>query len=638
MSPASKLKSKSKAKSSKRAAKEQKAAPKSSVPTKTTNGSSASTYNPTSGTFHLPETSSAGSSPSSHGNSHIQSIDDSDDHSSSPHGTVSEYDSISNNGSCSGESEDLKDKAAGSAGHREALLAADSDRRDKIRLKNEKKHQRQRERRAQELHEKCCGYLMSRKLEALSQQLVNMGFSSERATLALILNEGRVEDSVSWLFEESEQEAQSKESDVGNRGNLKLDISDELTRVSELEARYKCSKQEVERAIVACEGDLVKAEQSLRVQKQGNQATESKQESTPDPKILLRLEEKPTIASVIVPQRRSTEQDFNYTRTTLLAPSDSGQQCFKGNLNQQTLTVDRRWPDSGLSPSSLPSTNGMLQTSSLVTEPKVFHGVIEDKFNQHSAVREPLILDQRPQAAYPCKIPVSGVNMSPSVLTGCFPGNNMSTAEVLRSNIKFPHSHRLGSPGQENQGTETFYHQFKESSAFGPFDLASEMSSSWNGVGRSSNARSNLPEARGSWSPLLGGASSPSFVAPPSLGLFSTWGLPGSFGSNSQVDWQAGGLSPEFDYASIDWSLDTGVLGASKGSGLWPGISSLLRNRPASRMVASDSRVRFLGWQDGGVVCRDPSASSGVLGEWTSPFAGKDIFSLPRQLVTSPSP
>ena len=44
------------------------------------------------------------------------------------------------------------------------------------------------------------GYLMSTKLEALAQQLVAMEFSSECATNALILNEGRVEESVLWLF------------------------------------------------------------------------------------------------------------------------------------------------------------------------------------------------------------------------------------------------------------------------------------------------------------------------------------------------------------------------------------------------------------------------------------------------------
>jgi hypothetical protein len=36
-------------------------------------------------------------------------------------------------------------------------------------------------------------------------------------------------------------------------------------------------------------------------------------------------------------------------------------------------------------------------------------------------------------------------------------------------------------------------------------------------------------------------------------------------------------------------------------------------------------------------VAKETSSSTGSR-EWTSPFAGKDIFSLPRQFVTSPSP
>ncbi|OWM78481.1 uncharacterized protein LOC116214630 [Punica granatum] len=646
MSPASKSKSKSKDKPSARAAKEQKAASKPSVPTNTANtanGSSASAYNPVSGTFHLLEASSAASSPPSHGNGRFQNIDDSDDHSSSPHGTVSEYDSVSNNGSCSGESEDLKEKAASSApqSQREATTAADSDRREKIRLKNERKHQRQRERRAQELHEKCCGYMMSRKLESLSQQLVNMGFSSERATLALILNEGRVEDSVSWLFEGSQEEDHSKETDLGNWGNLKIDISEELALVSQLEAKYKCSKQEVERAIVTCEGDLVKAEESLRVQKQDKQATPSKQEATSDPKSLLRLQEKPTAASVMMPQRRSSERDLNYTRTAMSTPSDSelglpSLQCFNGNPNHQALRMERRWPNSGSIP-SLPSTIGMPQVSSLGTKSEVFHSVGD---NQHSAVREPVIMMQRHQTAFPRQIPALGMNTSPSVSAGFFPNDNSSGIEMLRSNMKFLHSQRLGSLGRENQGAEPFYHQFRESSsAFGPFDRASEMGSSWNAAGRSSTAQ-NIPlEARGLWGPLMVGASPPSLAAPPSLGLFSSWGSSGSFSSNSQVDWHTGGLVPELDYTSIDWTLDSSLLGASKGSGLWLGLSSLLRDGHTSRMDGDGSRARFSGWQDNGVVgSRDPAASSGGLRDWTSPFAGKDIFSLPRQYVTSPSP
>ncbi|KAK4803292.1 hypothetical protein SAY86_001495 [Trapa natans] len=600
---------KSKSKSSTKAAKGQKAAAKSSsVPINTANGSSSSACDPISGAFHSLETSSAAHSPSSPSSGHCQNIDDSDDHFSSPHAAISEYDSVSNNGSCSGDSEDLKDKSASSAPHRK-IHAADNERREKIRLKNEKKHQRQRERRALELHEKCCGYLMSRKLESLSQQLVNMGFSSERATLALILNDGKVEASVSWLFEGSDQEAKSKECDLRNRGDLKLDISEELARASELELTYKCSKQEVERAIVACEGDLVKAEQSLRVQKQNNQTTTSKQEAA-----------QPATTPAVPPQR-SVEREFNNTEPALSAPSSAeprnlNQQCIKGNLNQQTHRVERRWLDSGSNP-YFPS---IQQMSSSTPKSEVFHGISEDQINKLMAVRETVLLNQRHRAVFPGQ----SMNTSPSLLTGCIPNGHTSNTEVLRSNMKLLHSHMLEGLAMENRGTNPFYHQFNES-ASAPFELGS-------------TGRNIFPKAHGSWSPQVGGASSPSFAVPPSLGLFSGRGPSRSRNSNTQVDWQTGWLAPEFDYTSIDWTLDSSLLAASKRNGVCLGISSVSRVHPVRRVVAGDSRVQFSGWQANGLMGGDLPASSGVSREWTSPFAGKDIFSLPRQIVTSPSP
>ncbi|PQP93910.1 uncharacterized protein Pyn_07307 [Prunus yedoensis var. nudiflora] len=62
---------------------------------------------------------------------------------------------------------------------------------------------------------------MSRKLEALAQQLVAMGFSQERATMALILYEGRVEESVAWLFEGGKDADKSRDQNFGG-GNLKV--------------------------------------------------------------------------------------------------------------------------------------------------------------------------------------------------------------------------------------------------------------------------------------------------------------------------------------------------------------------------------------------------------------------------------
>ncbi|KAL8210233.1 hypothetical protein R6Q57_006965 [Mikania cordata] len=153
-------------------------------------GVPGSGYNPLLGTFHALDTAPVSTAPPIQTNGRSRNIDDTEDHNWI---MGIEYDSSSNNGSWSGESEDHKDKASQASTRHDTALEVDNDKREKILQKNERKHQRQKERRAQELHEKCSGYLMSRKLETLAQQLVAMGFSSERATMALILNEGRVE-------------------------------------------------------------------------------------------------------------------------------------------------------------------------------------------------------------------------------------------------------------------------------------------------------------------------------------------------------------------------------------------------------------------------------------------------------------
>lgn len=625
MSPA-KSKSKSKNKSSARAGNEQKVASKTPGSSNGGgNGSSASAYNPVSGTFHLLETSPLDSSPPSQSNGRFQTIDDTDEHSSSPHGTVSEFDSVSNNGSWSGESEDLKDKV-GSTPQRELVPGPDNDKREKIRLKNEKKHQRQRERRAQELHDRCSGYLMSRKLEALSQQLVSMGFSSERATLALMMNEGRLEDSISWLFDGNEEEALDKGNDSGSRGNLKIDISEEIARITELEVKYKCSKQEVERTVVACEGDLVKAEESLRSQKQDSQVTVTTSEAMPSPQTLVRPREK-HIATMTTLQGRN-ERDLNYTKAVPITPTDvevGTSKLQSSKINQQASLAEKRWPPSGSS--LLPSSSIAMRTqvAPAVTKSDFHQGVAEEKLIQNAAYREPVIVMQRPQSTLPRSTVVSSVGTSPSVSIGYHP-NDVSRAGISRSNMKLLHAQRLGSLGLENQGLEQFYHQpvYKESpSMLGALDSMAEFGGSWNTMGRSPpNAVPSNPVT--SWN-KIGTPAASHTIPSSSLGLFSTWRSAGTLGSSSQVDWNVNGAMPEFDYTRIDWTLDAN-LAHSKSSGVWLHLSSMLRNN-STMMLGAANRVCTTDASPGGGSC-----------EWTSPFAGKDIFSLPRQFVTSPSP
>ena len=108
-----------------------------------------------------------------------------------------------------------------------------------------------------------------------------------------------------------------------------------------------------------------------------------------------------------------------------------------------------------------------------------------------------------------------------------------------------------------------------------------------------------------------------------------------------------------FDYTSIDWSLDRGV-SSPRSNALWNGLSPFTKNgyshahiydtntsgvatHPLMRSVASNgSLVPMSGLQDGGVVASAETSGSGSR-EWSSPFEGKDIFSLSRQFVSSPS-
>uniref|UniRef100_A0A2P2NAV3 Uncharacterized protein MANES_02G134500 n=1 Tax=Rhizophora mucronata TaxID=61149 RepID=A0A2P2NAV3_RHIMU len=96
------------------------------------------------------------------------------------------------------------------------------------------------------------------------------------------------------------------------------------------------------------------------------------------------------------------------------------------------------------------------------------------------------------------------------------------------------------------------------------------------------------------------------------------------------------------DYSTIDWSLERG-LSLPRSGGLWMD-SELLKSgtqmydsngssmgvTPALRSVASGNGAPI-----SGVASAETSAAGSH--EWTSPFGGKDLFSLPRQFVSSPS-
>ncbi|XP_057954323.1 uncharacterized protein LOC131148560 [Malania oleifera] len=639
MSPASKSKSKDK-----KAGKDsQKASTKLPGAAGAGSGIPASAYNPLLGTFHTLDTVPAYTA-QSHGNGRFRNIDESDEHIGNPLGTGADYDSVSNNGSWSGESEDHKDKAPNHPAKLETIPGADNDKREKIRQKNERKHQRQKERRAQELHERCSGYLMSRKLEALAHQLVAMGFSSERATMALILNEGKVEESVTWLFEGHEEADKYRDQNLGNGSNLKIDISEELARIADMEIRYKCSRQEVERVIVASEGDLEKAAEALRMQKQD---LSSAPEETGDPpnvnkgklsaaanQNLVKPQQKSNSSTSI--QLKRDEKDFNYAKTAVpvLAPSDSGSKNVQPSRKiqpksewarpQQIVTpVEKKWPGGGSNPSVSYSLAPPLQASALPgkTETRYVAVGSEARNLQPGLVREPVIMMQRPKSINTEQAPATSISSSPpGTAANWYPGS----VEIMKSNGLLQHIPSTRNLSPNNLSSNQLYQQQghpQQQQQFVDFPGTYKGNGSWSRAG-----------------------SSPTLAAASSLGLFSGLGSSGSSGSSSPVDWSTGASMLHLDYTNIDWSLDRG-LSSSKPHGLWLGMAPFMMDesdasgvgaKPAVRSIPSNRNgVLIGGLQDGGVATAETPAANSR--EWSSPFEGKDLFSLPRQFVSSPS-
>ena len=654
MSPASRSKSKDK-----RVGKEPpKASSKSSGPANAGSSIPASAYDPVLGTFHGLEPTPVTSAPPLQSNGRFRSIDETDDNCGSSLGTGGEYDAASNNGSWSGESEDHKEKASNPPVRQEAIPGADNDKREKIRQKNERKHQRQKERRAQELHERCSGYLMSRKLEALAQQLVAMGFTSERATMALILNEGRVEESVSWLFEGGEEADKHKSENLDGGNNLKIDIAEELAQVTGLEMRYKCSKQEVERAIVASEGDLAKAEETLRAQRQDPPSTPPNSEETDDPPTItngklpvavsqnpLRQSTKSNSSSTI--QQRRDEKDFNYTKSpaTIVTSSEPGSknvQPLKGTqpklewARQQQIVMqeDKRLLTAGSNSSHSYSMASPLQVSQPPAKTETRFAAVGNEFKnlQPGPVREPVIVMQRPQSINLKHVSSTSMNSSPP---GTAAGWYHSNFEIAKSNGLSPNIPSTRNLNLNDLSANQLYHQHHYQTHQQLMSGSSPAESP--GTHRGNGSRSRM-------------STSPSLAAASSLGLFSGLGSTVSSGSSSPVDWSTGGQMQLLDYTSIDWTLDRNLSNGRPSGGLWQGMASLVNNNaymhdsnasvvvgnPTMRIIPPNGNgIPIPGLQGGGSA--NAEASAGSSREWTSPFEERDLFSLPRRFVFSPT-
>ncbi|CAN0905102.1 hypothetical protein LINGRAHAP2_LOCUS23477 [Linum grandiflorum] len=677
MSPASKSKSKDK----KPGKEPQKAGPKSPAPANGVSGIPASAYNPQSGTFYTLETLPTSSTSPLHSNGRFRNIDETDDHFGASLGAGVEYDSVSNNGSWSGESEDLKEKTSNPPSRLEAIPGADNDKREKIRQKNERKHQRQKERRAQELHERCSGYLMSRKLEALAQQLVAMGFSHERSTMALILNEGKVEESVSWLFEGGEDADKHRDVNLGG-GSLKIDISDELARIAELEVNYKCTKQEVERAVVGSEGDLDKAAESLRRMKLDPPSTPLKPDETGDPPTVsngkasvalsqnvVRPEVKPNQPSVL--QQRRDDKDFNYTKAAVpvvgsseagiknLQPSNRIIHQSKLEWSKQQVAAataagvsEKRWPGAASNPSVSYSLTSTLQVSPQPPKAETrYVSTVGSEYNKvlhpGATVREPVVMMQRPQTVTTKQLPATSMSSSPppGAAVSWYPTNSI---DMMKSNglvHQVPVTRNLSpsNPSSNQMFHQQHHHhhhhvQYQPQQHFIPSSSPLESP----GASRGGNALWNNNNNNNSNSNRTGTALS-TLAAASNLGLFST----GSSGASSPVDWGTASSMGQMDYANIDWSLDRGLTsprpnhiflgqGPLKNGGQFyepAAVSGLTMMRAAA--APNGNGVSFAGLQTDGGVAKQETSAGGQ--EWTSPFEGKDLFSLPRQFVSSPS-
>nr|GMD24434.1 uncharacterized protein LOC109152383 [Ipomoea batatas] len=645
--------SKSKSKDKKIAKETPKASSKSSNHANTGGGISTSGYNPLSRTFHKVDLAAVSSGAPLHASAHFRNIDETDDGSGYSFGTVSEHDSVSNNGSWSGEHEttSLLPPRQGT------IPSADNDKQEKIRQKNEKKHQRQKERRAQELHEKCSSYLMSRKLEGLAQQLVAMGFPLDRATMALILNEGRVEESVTWLFTEGEVAYKYKEHNLGSGGNLKIDISDELAHIVDLEIRYQCSNQEVERVLVACEGDFVKTEETLRSRKQKPLMPPTQEETGNPPTVGSSKLPLAAIQNFIVapkkvtsstnPTQKRDEKASNYSKVTTVASSsiDPGNkiaQSLKRAQPKKDLTkppvvvvpADKRLPGAESNP---PASYSLTSPQPVKVEAQ-YEAVGDALKNlQLGSLREHVVPMQLPQPISAKQIPTPSVSSSsscpPGTSAGWFP-NTVAPLDPsgLTPHVLGPRNLNPNSVSKSELYSQLHYQQQQPQQCVSNTAFLEPLGTSWG---------NNL------WN--ITTPQSHSLAAAPPSGLYSAFSANAQSSSSPSVGWKPYYSVPQINYNKIDWRLDL----PTPSDGIWSTMNFLMQsNNPRTYdpftsalggraaavgpVVSNRNGVSMLRSHDRGAGTHTPAI---VLHEWASPFEERDLFGLQllRQFVSSPS-
>ncbi|XP_042420521.1 uncharacterized protein LOC122008748 isoform X1 [Zingiber officinale] len=607
------------------------------------NGVPSNVYNPVTGKFHKFDVSATVSIATSQNNGRLGTIDETENQSVSSFGTSGELDSMSNHNG-SGE-EDQKEKTTTSTVSRtEPVPGCDTDKREKIRQKNERKHQRQKERRAQDLHERCSGYLMSWKLDMLAQKIVAMGFSPEESTMALIQNEGRVEESIAWLLELSEENKLQISSNTDNSGKWKMDITAELAKLSDMVMKFKCTKQEVERTVVACEGDLEKAEETLKEQNQEGKSASSKLEEAenfvsesglgnkmimPVQNGLLRPQQKGIIP--VVTQQRIGECNLSDNKAVINGTVDSSNKNLQSLRRMQpkpdwgrppqlvtptkvVTPMDKRWSNASSVPSISLSMPSSQQVAAPPSNPYMLMTSNEPKANMPSlTLREPVIVMQRPQSIPPKQnLASTSRNTSASLpsSTGSYPNGMLSVEMIAENGSLRPNSSYLGLHGVTAQ-------QFVNQNHFrAPSASSVDLDSFATGWG----------------TPFNSNFSASSFAVPSSPSRFA--GLPSGPSPPSSVDWSSG-VSTRYDYTRVDWRMDKALMEPSTrnfdSSSTW---STMFMGGEVPRPAVNSSGSAYIPWlQDGGLTAEESSNSSGLT-EWSSPFAGKDLLSISRRYVT----
>jgi len=151
-------------------------------------------------------------------------------------------------------------------------IEEDSRGKSKAQMKNQKKHQRQRERKAKELRNQCLQLVVDWKLNSLAAPLIAMGFPQDQCIDAVCAcSDGKaavdLERCVSWIVnQQSKGSAFSFGAEDPKHKDSRqpdIDITDEVQKMTEAEAKMGVTSADVERAVLAHNGDVNSACQSL---------------------------------------------------------------------------------------------------------------------------------------------------------------------------------------------------------------------------------------------------------------------------------------------------------------------------------------------------------------------------------------